>query len=213
LPSHPGRANSGPATAVRRPIISRGWGAPAIGEPSHHLRPASRAGRQRPPMKSVPTLRISQPSPPPRRYRLIERLDLCTNQRERKRLGIAGRLPPVLRTGDRQNTLLDEPPQRHLRRDLEQPSPISPSKATTGCTFSRPSLRKERSKHRIPLGRSPGRYFPVSTPIASGWYAISVIPTPCRRWGILAHCRHRCVLVESGHRSHLGPGRHRRGRT
>jgi hypothetical protein len=72
-----------------------------------------------PPMKSVPTLRISQPSPPPRRRRLIERLDLCTNQREGKRFGIAGRLPPVLRTGDRQNTrLLDEPPQRHLRRSL-----------------------------------------------------------------------------------------------
>jgi hypothetical protein len=32
---------------------------------------------------------------------------------------IAGRLPPVLGTGDRQDILLlDEPPQRHLRRGL-----------------------------------------------------------------------------------------------
>jgi hypothetical protein len=60
-----------------------------------------------------------QSSSPPRRRRLIERLDLCSNQREGQRLGIAGRLPPILRTRDRQNTLpFYQPPQRHLRRGL-----------------------------------------------------------------------------------------------
>src|SRR5215207_8434542 len=52
-----------------------------------------------------------------RRRRSIKRLDLCLRQREGERFGVAGRLPLVLRAGDWQDTLLlDEPPQRHLRR-------------------------------------------------------------------------------------------------
>src|SRR5215217_9138899 len=76
--------------------------------------PGAAAGLQlHTPLRSVTT------SSPPRRRRLIERLDLSNSQREGKRFGIAGGLPAVLRTGDRQDTLLfHEPPQRHLRRSL-----------------------------------------------------------------------------------------------
>jgi hypothetical protein len=54
-------------------------------------------------------------------------------------LGIAGRLPAVLGAGNWQDALLlDEPPQRHLRRglgipfpDLPRPSPLRPRRPST----------------------------------------------------------------------------------
>jgi hypothetical protein len=115
-----------------------------------------------------------QPSPPPRRRRLIERLDLCTSQQERKRFGIAGRLPPVLRTGDRQHPLLLDEPLPLVRRHLRRPaSPFPSGSDLRGCPRSSPpspaSVRlghygRDGSDRSSPHHRSPWHVLEPSSP-------------------------------------------------